>query len=124
MAEGKMIRLGQAARKLNVGSSTIVDFLANKGFDIDSNPNSKVTPDQYELLAREYADSAYDKEEASGLTIGNSSTDNVILTSTPSPSTPEPVVEKEKEILIKDNVASQESATEEATDESKKSESP
>jgi translation initiation factor IF-2 len=124
MAEGKMIRLGQAARKLNVGSSTIIDFLASKGYDIDSNPNSKVTPDQYALLAKEYADSAHDKEEASGLTIGNSSTDNVILTSTPTPSTPEPVVEKEEEILIKDNVASQEPATEEAVDENNKSESP
>lgn len=124
MAEGKMIRLGQAARKLNVGSSTIIDFLANKGFDIDSNPNSKITSDQYDLLAREYADSAHDKEEASGLTIGNSSTDNVVLTSTPAPNTPEPVVEKEEKILIKDNVASQESASEEVVDETNKSESP
>ncbi|MFT7031675.1 MAG: translation initiation factor IF-2 [Cyclobacteriaceae bacterium] len=124
MAEGKMIRLGQAARKLNVGSSTIINFLSSKGFDIDSNPNSKVTPDQYALLAKEYADSAHDKEEASGLTIGNSSTDNVILTSTPSPSIPKPVVEKEEEILIKDNVASQESVTKEAVDENNKSESP
>ena len=44
MAEGNMIRLGQAARKLNVGSSTIIDFLAKKGYDIDSNPNTKITP--------------------------------------------------------------------------------
>ncbi len=107
MAEGKMMRLGQAARKLNVGSSTIIDFLATKGFNIDSNPNTKITPDQYELLAREYADSAHDKEEASGLTIGNSTTDNVVLTSSAEPEKKEPEPKKEDKILIKDNTASQ-----------------
>lgn len=100
------MRLGQAARKLNVGSSTIIDFLATKGFKIDSNPNTKITPDQYELLAREYAESAHDKEEASGLTIGNSTTDNVVLTSSAEPEAKEP--KKEDKILIKDNTAGKE----------------
>ena len=103
MAEGNMIRLGQAARKLNVGSSTIIDFLAKKGYDIDSNPNTKITPEHYALLAREYADSALDKEEASGMTIGNSSTDNLVLTSSFSHANQDPL-EKEENILIKDNI--------------------
>ncbi|MEQ9285950.1 MAG: translation initiation factor IF-2 [Cyclobacteriaceae bacterium] len=116
MAEGKMMRLGQAARKLNVGSSTIIDFLATKGFKIDSNPNTKITPDQYELLAREYADSAHDKEEASGLTIGNSTTDNVVLTSSAEQEAKEP--KKEDKILIKDNTAAKEKeGQEEETEE-------
>ncbi|MEQ6122145.1 translation initiation factor IF-2 [Reichenbachiella sp. MALMAid0571] len=103
MAEGKMMRLGQAARKLNVGSSTIIDFLANKGYAIDSNPNTKITSDQFDLLAREYADSAHDKEEASSLTIGNSSTDNVVLTSSANQEEKKPA--KEENIFIKDNTA-------------------
>lgn len=110
------MRLGQAARKLNVGSSTIIDFLATKGFKIDSNPNTKITPDQYELLAREYADSAHDKEEASGLTIGNSTTDNVVLTSSAEQEAKEP--KKEDKILIKDNTAAKEKeGQEEETEE-------
>ncbi len=70
MAEGKMMRLGQAARKLNVGSNTIVDFLASKGFELDSSPNAKIPAEQVAILAKEYADSAHDKEEASGISIG------------------------------------------------------
>ena len=38
----KQIRLGQVARKLNVGRNTIIEFLQNKGYDIDSNPNTKI----------------------------------------------------------------------------------
>lgn len=115
MAEGKMMRLGQAARKLNVGSSTIIDFLATKGFKIDSNPNTKITPDQYEVLAREYAESAHDKEEASGLTIGNSTTDNVVLTSSAEQEAKES--KKEDKILIKDNTAAKEKEEQEAEEE-------
>ncbi len=64
------MRLSQIARKFNIGRNTIVDFLAEKGFDIDRSPNAKIPSDQYELVAREFASSALDKEEALGLTIG------------------------------------------------------
>ena len=70
MVEEKTMRLSQIARKFNIGRNTIVDFLAEKGFDIDRSPNAKIPSDQYELVAREFASSALDKEEASGLTIG------------------------------------------------------
>ena len=70
MAEEKLIRLSQAARKLNVGHNTILDFLDEKGFKVENNPNAKLTPDQFALLSKEYAASATEKREASGLTIG------------------------------------------------------
>jgi translation initiation factor IF-2 len=70
MVEEKTMRLSQIARKFNIGRNTIVDFLAEKGFDIDRSPNAKIPSDQYELVAREFASSALDKEEALGLTIG------------------------------------------------------
>lgn len=65
-----MIRLGQASRKLNVGHNTILDFLAKKGFSVENNPNAKLTPEQFAMLAKEFASSASEKAEASGLTIG------------------------------------------------------
>ena len=34
MVEEKTMRLSQIARKFNIGRNTIVDFLAEKGFDI------------------------------------------------------------------------------------------
>ncbi len=70
MAEEKLIRLGQASRKLNVGHNTILEFLAKKGFVVENNPNAKLTPEQYNMLSKEYASSASEKLEASSLTIG------------------------------------------------------
>ena len=77
MAEEKLMRLSQVARKLNVGLSTITEHLASKGYTVDSTPNSKITEEQFAILAKEYASSLLDKEEASSLTIGLKHTDNV-----------------------------------------------
>ena len=70
MAEEKLIRLGQASRKLNVGHNTILDFLAKKGFSVENNPNAKLSPEQFAMISKEFASSASEKAEASGLTIG------------------------------------------------------
>jgi translation initiation factor IF-2 len=79
MADEKMIRLGQASRKLNVGHNTILEFLAKKGFVVENNPNAKLTAEQYAMLAKEYASSASEKLEASGLTIGTKHGENVTI---------------------------------------------
>ena len=39
---GEVKRLSRVARECNVGIQTIVEFLAKKGFFIDSNPNAKI----------------------------------------------------------------------------------
>ncbi|MFD2203930.1 translation initiation factor IF-2 [Shivajiella indica] len=70
MSEEKTMRLGQVARKLNVGISTIVESLAKKGFEVENNPNSKINLDQFNMLAKEFKSSALEKEEASHLSIG------------------------------------------------------
>jgi translation initiation factor IF-2 len=54
MAE-KTKRLSKVAREFNVGISTIVDFLSNKGEAIDSNPNTKITEKQYQILSKEFS---------------------------------------------------------------------
>ena len=70
MSEEKMRRLGQIARKLNVGTATIVESLAKKGYEVENNPNSKITLDQVAMLEKEFKSSALEKEEASHLSIG------------------------------------------------------
>ncbi|MCL6258637.1 translation initiation factor IF-2 [Aquiflexum sp. TKW24L] len=70
MSEEKTMRLGQVARKLNVGISTIVESMAKKGFDVENNPNSKISQEQFDMLAKEFKSSAQEKEEASHLSIG------------------------------------------------------
>lgn len=74
-----MIRLGQASRKLNVGHNTILDFLSEKGFDVENNPNAKLTGEQFAMLSKEFATSASEKREASGLTIGIKHTEDVTI---------------------------------------------
>jgi len=61
---GKPIRLGKAAGELNVGISTLVDFLGSKGVKIDSNPNTKLEEDQFELLRQEFAADQNLKEQS------------------------------------------------------------
>ena len=61
----KPIRLSKAAREFNVGISTIVEFLAKKGMEISSNPNTKLMPDVYELLEGEFESQKSVKQEAS-----------------------------------------------------------
>ena len=100
MAEEKMMRLSQVARKLNVGRSTIIDFLSAKGFEVDSSPNSKISGEQYDMLAKEFAASASEKEEASHLTIGTQHPDNMVINAHEQAETP-PKKEEDQEILIK-----------------------
>ncbi|WP_375579862.1 translation initiation factor IF-2 [Marivirga tractuosa] len=81
MSEEKMMRLSLAARKLNVGLSTITDFLGKKGYEVDSKPNSKISEEQFGMLAKEFASSAQEKEEASSLSIGKKHNSNVVIDS-------------------------------------------
>lgn len=60
----KSIRLSKAVREFNVGMSTIVDFLKKKGYEIESNPNTKLSGEIYDLLMDEYQTEKNVKEEA------------------------------------------------------------
>lgn len=73
------MRLGQVARKLNIGKDSIIDYLAKKGFEVDPSPNAKVSSEQYTLLAKEFASSLLEKEEAESLTIGLVHTENLVI---------------------------------------------
>ena len=56
MSEGKQLRLGQVARKLNVGRNTIINYLHEKGYEIDSNPNTKIDNALYTILENAFQD--------------------------------------------------------------------
>ena len=100
------MRLSQVARKLNVGLTTIAEHLETKGFEVEHKPNAKVTMEQFEMLAKEFASSAMDKEEASGLTIGQKHSDNLVIDS--ESDSPGKKKEDEEEIFIKNISAPQE----------------
>ncbi|HZH87390.1 MAG TPA: translation initiation factor IF-2 [Brumimicrobium sp.] len=61
---GKVKRLSKVARELNVGITTLVEFLKTKSIVVDSNPNTKLEPEHYAILSEEFADDQSLKEEA------------------------------------------------------------
>jgi len=98
MADKQTIRLFKVSRELNVGVTTLVDFLQKKGHVVESSPNTNITSEQYQLLLKEFAASKATKKEASSINIQKPQNDVVIKS--------EPLNEKkkekeEKEILIK-----------------------
>lgn len=99
------IRLGKAAGEMNVGMSTIVDFLESNGVSIDASPNTKLTPEQYEMLRTEFAADQDLKEQTKRATPAREKRETISIRDkkeeteeapTPAPApepTPEPVVE-------------------------------
>lgn len=70
MTEGKSINLLKAAKELNIGIGTAVDFLVKKGFDVESKPNTKLGPDMYAVLLKEFQGDKIVKDEAKQIVIG------------------------------------------------------
>jgi translation initiation factor IF-2 len=119
MAEEKMIRLGQASRKLNVGHNTILEFLAKKGFTVENNPNAKLSAEQFAMLSKEYASSASEKMEASALSIGTKHNENVTIESEKEAAKKK--IDEEESIMIK-NLGSKDLKAKEAKEEVKQPE--
>ena len=79
------IKLIQVQRKLNVGINTVVDFLRKKGFEVEDNPNTRISDEQYALLVKEFGKDLPEK-------------DRVIPVSRPKKETPSAKEEKAEEI--------------------------
>ncbi|MHA6246834.1 translation initiation factor IF-2 [Pontibacter sp. CAU 1760] len=102
MAEEKTRRLKQVATTLNIGTSTIVEYLSAKGFDVENKPTTKITAEQFGMLAKEYASSIQDKQEAEEIHIGKKPQSNQVIDSDKHPAQEQKKSsEPEEEILIK-----------------------
>ena len=96
-------RLVKVAQELNVGTNTIVEFLTDKGFEIDNRPTSKVTDEMEVLLVQKYSKSIAIKEKADSMTIGlrpslkreSSAHEEFVAVAPPPPPPPPPKVEIE-----------------------------
>jgi len=69
MTEQKGTRLSKLAKELNVGISTIVDFLKKKGHHIDPNPNTKVLSEIVALLEKEFSSAMTLKKESEKISL-------------------------------------------------------
>ncbi len=63
-------RLSKIAREFNVGIQTLIEFLASKGIEVESNPNTKIEADVYEILVDEFQSEKSAKEESKKVSIG------------------------------------------------------
>jgi|UniRef100_UPI00404B2812 translation initiation factor IF-2 len=100
MSEGKSTNLLKTAKELNIGLSTVVEFLGKKGFKVEARPNTKLTDEMYDVLLKEYQGDKIVKEEAKQIVIGKIRRDDVTFAVEKS----EPQHSKEfeqEEILIK-----------------------
>ncbi len=70
MSEDKSIKLFTAAKELNIGTGTIVDFLATKGYKVQKHPMAQLDGDMYNALLKEFAVDKIIKEEAKQISIG------------------------------------------------------
>ena len=58
------IRLNKVTRDLNVGITTVVEFLQKKGYAIEASPNAKITEEQYAVLVKEFSKDKNLKKES------------------------------------------------------------
>ena len=79
--ENKGIRLKKAATELNVGISTLVEFLAKKGHQVEMNPNTRLSAEQYDIVATAFQAERAVKEQADKIEITPSSS-NVVVEAT------------------------------------------
>ncbi|MDR0365192.1 MAG: translation initiation factor IF-2 [Bacteroidales bacterium] len=63
-------RLTKAAREFNVGTATIIEFLAKKGHILEDNPNTKISAELYDLLVEEFKKDKEAKLDAKKINIG------------------------------------------------------
>lgn len=99
--ELKPYRLKKAATELNVGISTIVDFLHKKGIVIEENPNTKITADIFTLLVKEYQSDKAAKDEAMKIGLSFVKHDTIVLDEKGLKARPQEPENEPEELFIK-----------------------
>ena len=115
MAVSKPKRLSKVAKELNVGISTIVEYLGEKGHEVSSSPNTKLDGELFGLLLDKFQKDKGVKEDAKKVSITRETKEtitiekkfveeevNEVVAEAPAPvaepePTPAPVVEEVKE---------------------------
>lgn len=65
------VRLSKITREFNVGVATIVEFLHEKGIKISSDPNTKLSDENYALVAKEFSSDSEVKKESTMVDLKN-----------------------------------------------------
>lgn len=104
---GKVKRLSKVAKELNVGLSTIVDYLSSQGHDIETSPNTKIEENLYEILLQEFQSDYNLSEKAKSKTFSREKRESISLKDEEETAPSSKSKEEGEEIVIK-NVQSDE----------------
>tara|TARA_B110000046_G_scaffold47958_1_gene53056 strand:- start:34795 stop:37620 length:2826 start_codon:yes stop_codon:yes gene_type:complete len=95
-------RLSKVARELNVGISTLVEFLETKGVTIDAKPNTKLDAEVYNIVSQEFASDKGAMEESKNVSMPSNDRERVSIESSKADIEETPAAEiDDKSILIK-----------------------
>ena len=89
-------RLNKVAKDFNVGIQTLAEYLAKKGHQVEASPNTKISEEQYELLATAFQGERKVKEEADKIELVASNSNRVVELAPKEESEPE-----NEEVIIK-----------------------
>src|SRR5665213_2509081 len=73
------IRLSKAAKELSVATSTIIDLLNSKGFNVENNPNAKLSEEMHNLLLKEFSADKTAKENANLFTKNKLGKETIVI---------------------------------------------
>ncbi|HOY29431.1 MAG TPA: translation initiation factor IF-2 [Flavobacteriales bacterium] len=79
----KGLRLSKVAREFNQGLHTVVEFLESKGHKVESNPNTKIPTEMYELLQQEFGTDKAIKEQSKATVQQRQERETIALASAP-----------------------------------------
>ena len=63
-------QLIKVAKELNIGMGSIIEYLTDKGFDVENKPNAKLSDGMYDSLMKKFSDSKAEKQQADQIIIG------------------------------------------------------
>ena len=93
---GKPKRLSKVTREFNLGLSTVVDFLTDKGFEVESNTNAKISPEMYESLLGAFQKDKTVKEKSSKIEVKRAKKETVSIEPASEDSEKEPITSEAK----------------------------
>src|SRR3989339_2153185 len=69
MTVDNIIRVGKVLKEFNIGLGTLVDYLKSKKIEIEASPGTKITPETYELIRKEFGKEQIIKEQSKKIAI-------------------------------------------------------
>ncbi len=94
----KGIRLSKVAREFNLGLHTVVEFLEKKGHTVESNPNTKIPAELYDLLMDEFGKDKEIKQKSRNVVQQRQERETITLHGAPPKEEPAP--REEQEVII------------------------